>query len=65
MRQKLNPLSQNWILRTSFVRLQEFYIVMLLTAIILKYNKMSWPSLLPPGQVADQIPDWVHNIIGN
>ena len=36
---------------------------MLLTAIILKYNKMSWPSPLPPGQIADQIPDWMHNII--
>ena len=33
MRQKFNPLSQNWIRGTSFVRLQEFQIVILLTAL--------------------------------
>ena len=32
-------------------------------AITVKYDNMSLPSPLPSDQIADQIPDWVHNII--
>ena len=33
-------------------------------AITVKYDNMSLPSALPLDQVADRIPDWVHNVTG-
>ena len=32
-------------------------------AITVRYDNMPWPSPLPSDQAADQILDWVHNII--
>ena len=33
------------------------------TAITVRYDNMSLPSPLSSDKVADQIPNWVHNII--